>query len=136
MPVVGLSDGDGAPVQNSSFKAKEKRKVSYSGSRDSRAIKRASIEDKEVEAFKIRLDDMIGEVHSIKDDVSRRSCASSAQMDPVEVAIKKLNELKEELDVLEDHFFRAADYITDLNKATMIITMNDASRKNWLLKHI
>jgi hypothetical protein len=105
MPVVDLSDGDGALVQNSSFKAKEKRKVSYSGSRDSRAIKRASIEDKEVEAFKIRLDDMIGEVHSIKDDVSRRSCASSAQMDPVEVAIKKLNELKEELDVLEDQFF-------------------------------
>jgi hypothetical protein len=51
-------------------------------------------------------------------------------MDSVAVAMKKLNELKEELDVPKDHFFRASDYITDPNKATIIITMNDASRKN------
>jgi hypothetical protein len=130
VPVVDLSDGNGAPVRNSSSKAKGKHKVSYSGSRDSRTSKRASIEDKEVEAFKIRLDDMMGEVHSIKNNVSRRSCASSAQMDPVAVAMKKLNELKEELDVPKDHFFLASDYITDPNKVTIIITMNDASRKN------
>jgi hypothetical protein len=74
VPVVNLSDGDGAPVRNSSSKAKGKHKVSYSGSRDSRVSKRVSIEDKEVEPFKIRLDDMMGEVHSIKSDVSRRSC--------------------------------------------------------------
>jgi hypothetical protein len=78
----------------------------------------------------------MGEVHSIKSDVSRRSCASSAQMDHVAAAMKKLNELNEELDVPEDRFFRASDYITDPNKATMILNMNDASRKNWLLKHV
>jgi hypothetical protein len=62
--------------------------------------------------------------------------ASNAQMDLVAAAMKKLKELNEELDVSEDCFFRASDYITDPNKTTMIITMNDASRKNWLLKHV
>ena len=47
----------------------------------------------------------MGEVHSIKDDVSRRSCASNVQMDPVAFAMKKLNELKAELNVPDDHFF-------------------------------
>ena len=70
-----------------------------------RASKYVSIKDKKVEAFKIRLDDIMGEVHSIKSDVSRRSCAFSAQMDLVAVAMKKLNELKEELDIPEDRFF-------------------------------
>jgi hypothetical protein len=57
-------------------------------------------------------------------------------MNPVAAAMKKLNELNEELDVPEDRFFRVSDYITDPNKATMILNMNDASRKNWLLKHV
>jgi hypothetical protein len=48
---------------------------------------------------------MMGKVHSIKSDVSRRSCASRAQMDPIAAVMKKLNELNEELDVPEDHFF-------------------------------
>ncbi|KAE7997494.1 hypothetical protein FH972_002126 [Carpinus fangiana] len=93
-------------------------------------------EDKEVEAFKIRLDDMMGEVHSIKDGVSRRSCASSAKMNLVEVAMDKFNEINAELDIPEDSFFQAANYIIDPNRAKMIIRMNDVSRKNWLLKHI
>jgi hypothetical protein len=79
---------------------------------------------------------MMGEVHSIKDGVSRRLCASSTKMDPVAVAMNILNELNTELDISEDHFFWAANYITDPNHVTMIITMNDASRKNLLLKHI
>ncbi|KAE8076485.1 hypothetical protein FH972_015132 [Carpinus fangiana] len=92
--IVDLSDGDGAS--------------------------HASKEDKEVKAFKIRLDDMMGKVHSIKDGVSRRSYASSAKMDPIEVAMNKLNELNAELDVPED---RGVDidngFMEDMNDSFM-----------------
>ena len=136
MPVIDLLDANGAPAPNNSSKLKRKQKVSHSESHDLCVSKHASIEDKEVEAFKIQLDDMMGEVHSIKDGVSRRSCASSAKMDPVEVAMDKLNKINAELDVHENSFFRATNYITNLNCAKIIIRMNDVSRKNWLLKHI
>jgi hypothetical protein len=48
---------------------------------------------------------MLGEVHTIKEGVSRRSCASSTKMDPVEVAMDKLNEINTKLDIANDRFF-------------------------------
>ncbi|KAE8076515.1 hypothetical protein FH972_015161 [Carpinus fangiana] len=53
VPVVDLSDSDGAPAPNNSSKSKRKRKVSHSRSCDLCASKHESIEDKEVEALKI-----------------------------------------------------------------------------------
>jgi hypothetical protein len=71
--VVDLSDGDGGLALNNPSRSKGKIKVSHNGSRDSRASKHASTKDKDVETLKIRLNDMLGEVHTIKESVLKRS---------------------------------------------------------------
>jgi hypothetical protein len=110
-----------------------KAKKSYSGSR---ASKRASIEDKDVEGFKARLSDMMDDLNNVKESVSRRSCDTSQKYDLVEAVMVRLNSLRTQLDVPSEKYFKAAHYITDPNGVKVVNSMDDATLNEWLLSYI
>ena len=132
-PSIDLSNANNTPTPNIPSKSKGKRKISYSGSR---ASKRSSIEDKDVEGFKARLSDMMDSLDSVKESVSRRSCGTSQKYDPVEAVMVKINALRTHPDIPLEKYFKAADYVTDPNHAKVVNSMADETLKAWLLPYI
>ena len=130
---IDLLDADNTLTPNIPSRSKGKRKISYSGSR---ANKRSSIEDKDVEGFKAGLSDMMDSLDSVKESVSRRSCGTSQKYDPVEAVMVRINALRTHPGVPLEKYFKAADYVTDPNHAKVVNSMADETLKAWLLPYI
>jgi hypothetical protein len=129
-PSIDLLDGDNTPAPNIPSRSKGKRKGSYSGSC---ASKRSSVEDKAVEGFKSRLSDMMDDLNSVKESVSRRSCGTSKNYDPVEAVMVRINALRTHPDISLEKYFKAADYVTNPNCAKVVNSFDDATLKAWLV---
>ncbi|KAE7997026.1 hypothetical protein FH972_001696 [Carpinus fangiana] len=70
---------------------------------------------------------------SVKESVSRRSCGTSQNYDPVEAVMVKINALRTHPDISLEKYFKAADYVTNPNRAKVVNSFDDATLKAWLL---
>jgi hypothetical protein len=132
-PSIDISNVDNTPTPNIPSRPKGKRKVSFSGSR---VNKRASIEDKDVEGFKARFSNMMDNLNSVMESLSRQSCSTNQKYDPIEAVIVRLNALHTQPNVPMSQYFKATHYVTDPNCAKVVNSMDDATLKEWLLSYI
>jgi hypothetical protein len=91
------------------------------------------VEDKDVEGFKARLSNMMDDLNSVKESISRHLCGTSQNNDPVEAVMVRINALHTHPDIFLEKYFKAADYVTNPNRAKVVNSFDDATLKVWLL---
>lgn len=66
----------------------------------------------------------------------RASSRPTVPRDPIHEIMDILDNLHRELGVPMDTYFRACDYVTDKNRARMLLKMPDEKRRQWLTSYI